>query len=156
MHARKGINCVNAGNTTEVKTVLHVGLETKDYLKNQDVMKKDVFLRDQLQTLLKKMNYILASRKDGKVKKEDLESLNELNAKKNEYTQMLKDNIREQEIISKIVEESRNAEIRVEQHVYKGAIIAIDASRMPIQDNTQYMIYRDNNGVIEGSVIIVN
>ena len=120
------------------------------------IMKKDVFLRDQLQTLLKKMNYILASSKVGKVKKEDLESLNELNAKKNEYTQMLKDNIREQEIISKIVEESRNAEIRVEQHVYKGAIIAIDASRMPIQDNTQYMIYRGNNGVIEGSVIIVN
>lgn len=155
-HGRKGVKCTNLGNDVEVKTVVHAGLETKDYLKNQDVMKKDVFLRDQLQTLLKKMNYILASRKDGKVKKEDLESLNELNAKKNEYTQMLKDNIREQEIISKIVEESRNAEIRVEQHVYKGAIIAIDASRMPIQDNTQYMIYRDNNGVIEGSVIIVN
>ncbi|MBO4776484.1 MAG: hypothetical protein J5515_07700, partial [Lachnospiraceae bacterium] len=82
--------------------------------------------------------------------------LNELNALKNDLSAELKENNKELEIISGIVEEARYAEIRVEEHVYKGAIIAIDASRMPIQDNTKYMIYRGINGVIEGSVIVVN
>ena len=155
-HGRKGISCVNLGNNVEVKTVAHAGLETKDYLKNQDVMKKDVYLRDQLKVILEKMNHILAKKKAAPITKEDLDELNALNAKKSELTAQLKDNIREQEIISKVVEEARYAEIRVEEHVYKGAIIAIDASRMPIQDSTKYMIYRGVNGVIEGSVIVVN
>ncbi len=155
-HGRKGIKCVNLGNDVEVKTVAHVGLETKEYLKNQDVLRKDVYLRDQLQTILNRMNHILAQKKVAPIKKEDLLELNELNEKKKEFTAELKDNIRELEIISKIVEEARYAEIRVEDHVYKGAIIAIDASRMPIQDSTRYMIYRGVNGVIEGSVIVLN
>lgn len=155
-HGRKGIKCMNLGNDVELKTVAHVGLETKDYLKNQDVMKKDMAIRDQLKIVLERMNHILARKKVKPITKEDLDELNELNAKKAEYTIQLKDNIREQEIISKVVEEARYAEIRVEDHVYKGTIIAIDTARMPIQENTRFMIYRGINGVIEGSVIVLN
>ncbi len=155
-HGRQGISCVNLGNNVEVKTVAHVGLETKDYLKNQDVMKKDASLRSALKEILDKMNHILAKKKTAPITKEDLAELNELNAKKNEYSALLKENIKEQEIISKIVEEARYAEITVTEHVYKGAIIAVDASRMPIQENTKYMIYRGLNGIIEGSVIVMN
>jgi len=155
-HGRQGISCVNLGNSVEVKTVAHVGLETKDYLKNQDVIKKDAYLREQLKMILDNMNHILAIKKVSPITKEELDELNELNARKNELSLQLKDNIREQEIISKVVEEAMDAQIRVEEHIYKGSIIAIDASRMPIKENTKYMIYKGNNGVIEGSVIIVN
>ncbi len=155
-HGRKGIQCVNLGNSVEVKTVAHVGLETKDYLKNQDVMKKDAYLREELKKILDRMNHLLALKDVRPITKEDLAQLNELNALKNDLSAELKENNKELEIISGIVEEARYAEIRVEEHVYKGAIIAIDASRMPIQDNTKYMIYRGINGVIEGSVIVVN
>ena len=119
-------------------------------------MKKDMAIRDQLKIVLERMNHILARKKVKPISKEDLDELNELNAKKAEYTIQLKDNIREQEIISKVVEEARYAEIRVEDHVYKGTIIAIDTARMPIQENTRFMIYRGINGVIEGSVIVLN
>lgn len=155
-HGRKGIRCVNLGNDVEVKTVAHVGLETKEYLKNQDIMKKDLYLREQLKTILGKMNHILAKKKAKAITKEDLDELNELSAQKNEFTAQLRDNTREAEIIGKIIEEARYAEIRVEEHVYKGAVIAVDASRMLIQNSTKFMIYRGNNGVIEGSVIIIN
>jgi len=157
-HGRKGISCVNAGNSTEVKTVVHVGLETKDYLKNQDVMKKDAYLRDQLKDVLFKMNEILAKKKKNPQASQpgDLAELNMLKQRKDEYTKELQDNQMEEAVISKVVEEARNAEIRVEGHVNRGVIISVDASRMPIQNSTQYMIYKGNNGVIEGSVIVVN
>ena len=157
-HARKGISCVNAGNTSEVKTVVHVGLETKDYLKNQDVLKKDAYLRDQLKEVLEKLNSILAQKKKNPNSSQpgELVELNLLKVKKDELMQELQDNQRDEDVISKVVEEARNAEIRVEGHLYRGVIISVDASRLPIQNSTQYMIYKGNNGVIEGSVIVVN
>ncbi|MCR4649354.1 MAG: FapA family protein [Lachnospiraceae bacterium] len=155
-HARKGIQCANLGSSSEVKTVAHVGLETKDYLKNQDVLKNDAYLRDKIKVILDRMNHIISLNKVNPLDQEELEELNDLNIQKNDLTSKIKDNNRELEIISKIVEEARCAEIRVEEHVYKGVIIAIDASRMPIRANTQYMVYRGNNGVIEGNVIILN
>ena len=44
----------------------------------------------------------------------------------------------------------------VEEHVYKGAIIAIDTMRIPIQYDTQFMSYKNVGGVIEGEVLVVN
>ena len=55
VHGRKGISCVNLGNSVEVKTVAHVGLETKDYLKNQEIMKKDASIRERLGEILERM-----------------------------------------------------------------------------------------------------
>ena len=86
----------------------------------------------------------------------ELVELNLLKVKKDELMQELQDNQRDEDVISKVVEEARNAEIRVEGHLYRGVIISVDASRLPIQNSTQYMIYKGNNGVIEGSVIVVN
>ena len=155
-HGRKGIQCVNLGNSVEVKTVAHVGLETKDYLKNQEILKKDAYLREQLKSVLDKMNHILIQKKVAKTTPEELAELNELQALKTQYTEELKDNEREEEIISVIVEEARDAEIRVEDNIYKGTIISVDASRMPIKHNTKFMIYKGHNGTIEGKVIVVN
>lgn len=156
VHGRKGISCVNLGNGVEVKTVAHVGLETKDYLKNQEIMKKDVSIRERLQEILERMTYIAAQRKIRQITKPEIDELNALNEEKNRLVEDLKFNQKEQEQINKIVEEARGAEIRVEDHVYKGAIIAVDASRMPILADTKYMIYKNENGIIEGSVIVMN
>lgn len=154
-HGRKGITCVNLGNSVEVKTVAHVGLETRDYLKNQDVKKKDVFLREQLKDILDGMNFILAQKKIRPLTKKEIADLNSMNARKKEYMLELAANQKDEAIINAIVEEARDASIRIEEHVYKGVIIAIDASRMPVNNDTQFMIYQNVNGVIESGVITV-
>lgn len=154
-HGRKGITCVNLGNSVEVKTVAHVGLETRDYLKNQEVKKKDAMLRERLKAILDRMSNIMAERGIRQLKKEEILELSKLNSEKKELMHDLENNKRDEEIINVIVEESRDAKIRVEEHVYKGVIIAIDATRIPIMANTQYMIYEGVNGVIESSVIVV-
>lgn len=155
-HGRQGIKCTNLGNNVEVKTVAHVGLETKDYLKNQDIMKKDTFLREELEDILAKMNDILKQKAIRPLTMKDLESLNAMNAKKDLYIEEMKANRKEQEVINKIIEESKDAKIVVEEHIYKGAIIAIDTQRIPIQANTQFMSYKSVGGIIEGEVIVVN
>lgn len=155
-HGRKGISCINLGNDVEVKTVAHVGLETKDYLKNQDVMKKDTFLREQLEEILEKMNYTLKQKAIRPLTKKDLEQLNDLNNLKTQYIEDLKNNRNEQEIIGRIIEEAKDAQIIVEEHVYRGAIVAIDTYRMPIQASTQFMKYSNIGGGIEGEVLVVN
>ena len=94
-HGRQGISCVNLGNAAEVKTVAHAGLETKDYLKNQDVMKNDARLREELKKILDRMNHILAQKKTNPITKDDLAELNELNARKTDLSEQLKDNKRE-------------------------------------------------------------
>ena len=155
-HGRRGIKCSNLGNNVEVKTVAHVGLETKDYLKNQETMKKDTYLREELESILERMNYILKQKAIRPLTKKDLEELNEMNTKKDLFIEEMKLNTREKELIEKIIEESRDARIVVEEHVYKGAIIAIDTMRIPIQYDTQFMSYKNVGGVIEGEVLVVN
>ena len=156
VHGRKGISCVNLGNSVEVKTVAHVGLETKDYLKNQEIMKKDASIRERLGEILERMLFISGQRKIRKITKSEINELNALNEEKKELMNDLHTNQHDQEIINKIVEEARGAEIRVEDHIYKGVIIAVDASRMPILNDTRFMKYKNENGVIEGSVIAMN
>ena len=46
VHARKGISAVNMGNNVEVKTILHVGMEDKDFEKNQQVKENDERIRE--------------------------------------------------------------------------------------------------------------
>lgn len=156
VHGRKGISCVNLGNSVEVKTVAHVGLETKDYLKNQEIMKKDASIRERLQEILERMTFIAAQKKIRPITKSEIDELNALNAEKTKLVEDLKFNQKEEQYINEIVEESRGAEIRVEDHIYKGAIIAVDASRMPILADTRYMVYKNENGIIEGNVIVIN
>lgn len=154
-HARKGIKCVNLGTPAEVKTVAHVGLETKDYLKNQDIMKKDTFIREELKDILDKMNFIAGQRKIRSLTEKDIEEFNGLNDLKKKYAQELSVNKHEADEIAIIVEEAKDAEIRVEEHIYKGVIVAVDATRMPILDDTRSMVYRNLHGILEAKAIVL-
>lgn len=154
VHARKGINVVNLGNTVEVKTVVHVGLEEKDYQKNQEIMKEAVVIREKMQNIVEEMTDILNQKKIRPLTKDDVDKLNQLNAEKKELMEAMKTNMEEEAEINKIIEASAGAEVRVEDHVYKGSVICIDAQKLPITQSTMYMSYQNSGGLISGSVIV--
>lgn len=154
VHARKGISVVNLGNTVEVKTVVHVGLEEEDYRKNQEIMKEAVVIREKMQQIVEEMTDILNQKNIRPLTKEDIDKLNQLNAEKKELMEKMKDNVAEEEKLNKIIEASVGAEVRVEDHVYKGAVICIDAQKLPIMQSTMYMSYQNSGGLISGSVIV--
>ena len=54
------------------------------------------------------------------------------------------------------IEKAKGAKVRVDGNLYKGSVICIDQCRMPVENNTVYMEYRNISGMIAGSVIIKN
>lgn len=154
VHARKGISVVNLGNPVEVKTVVHVGLEEEDYRKNQEIMKEAVVIRERMQSIVEEMTDILNQKKIRPLTQVDINNLNQLNAEKKELMEKMKDNMAEEEKINQIIEASVGAEIRVEDHVFKGSVICIDAQKLPITQSTMYMSYQNTGGLISGSVIV--
>lgn len=151
-HGRKGIEAVHIGNEAEMKTVVHVGLENKDYLRNQDIMKRSENIREGIQDVITKMTELLAQKNIRPLTKVDIDNLNELNARKKQLVEDLKDVQFEEEQINKIIMEATGSEIKVTEHIYKGTIVCIDSQRKVIPNSTSYTIYSNQGGIIEGTV----
>lgn len=51
--------------------------------------------------------------------------------------------------------EARDAKIKISGNIYKGTVIGIDDSQLPIQKDTSFMEYASQNGIIVGTVIVI-
>ena len=52
-----------------------------------------------------------------------------------------------------LLEAGRNSEIVVNGNVYRGTVVCLAQAQMPIERDTCFMKYYQQNGVIESSVI---
>ncbi|MCR4686269.1 MAG: FapA family protein [Lachnospiraceae bacterium] len=153
VHARKGISAVNMGNNVEVKTILHVGMEDKDFEKNQQVKENDERIREILGEVLEGLKRIADAKGKRQLTTIDKRELKDLTLRKNELMEELKANQAEAEKVNAVITASRGAYIKVDGHIYKGVIIGIDQHRQVIKNNTTGMLYTSANGVIEGEVL---
>ena len=83
------------------------------------------------------------------------EHLQELKKKKDDiYSRCVEIKKRADEI-EELVVAARNAKIRIEGNIYHGVVIGIDSHEMNINKDTSYMEYKSQNGIINGTVVVV-
>jgi hypothetical protein len=80
--------------------------------------------------------------------------LDGLKQRKNEIFAKCNDIKKRLDELESIILKSREAKIRIDGYIYKGTLITIDDRQFAIENNTRYMEYTSQNGVIVGTVVM--
>lgn len=156
VHAMMGITCQNVGNSSEIKTGVHVGVLPELLEKRIEVSQKYSKLNEELDEIVLGMAKILRVRQQtGELTEQLQQHLELLKDKKDEVYRVCVEMKKEAESLERMISDAREAKIRVSGSVYKGTVIGIDDSAMPIQRDTSFMEYSRQNGIIIGTVIVL-
>ena len=156
--ALKGVEAVCAGNSAELKTVIHCGYEAQAHEKLLEIRKKENDIKAKIAELVDMMTEALREKRmRGTQTAESTEKrLLDWDKLKDQYFVELDKVENERMQLEETVEQSRGAEIKIDGNLYRGVVICINAEQLMIERNTCYMRYNAEKGVIEGSVIIHN
>ncbi len=156
VHAMMGINAMNVGNQSEIKTGLHVGVMPEMMEKRVAVNEEYGKLSQELDDIVAGMAKILRVRQQTGELSEQLQAhLAELKKRKDEiYAKCVEVKKRANEVES-LVMQAREAKIRVNGNIFKGVVIGIDNHQMVINRDTSFMEYKAQNGIIVGTVVVV-
>lgn len=156
VHALMGITCITAGNQSEIRTRLHVGMEPEMVEKRIEINEEYDAVNRELDEIAVGMSKILRVRQQtGDLSVQLQEHLQELKKKKDDiYSRCVEIKKRADEI-EELVVAARNAKIRIEGNIYHGVVIGIDSHEMNINKDTSYMEYKSQNGIINGTVVVV-
>lgn len=156
VHAMLGVTCQNLGNTSEIKTCVHVGVLPEIMEKRAEVSQEYAKLNAELDEIVVGMAKILRVRQQTGELSEQLQGhLETLKNKKDEVYKKCMEMKKEVDRIEALVVKAREAKIRISGNIYKGTVISIDDHQMPIQKDTSFMEYSTQNGIIVGTVIVV-
>ena len=156
VHAMMGINCMNAGNMSELKTNLHVGVMPEMMEKRIAVNEEYSKLSEELDDVVASMAKILRVRQQTGELSEQLQvHLVNLRNKKNEVTSKCNEAKKRAEKYETMVLQAREAKIRVSGNIYKGVMIGVDDHQMAINRDTSFMEYKAQNGIIVGTVVVI-
>ena len=154
VHAMLGITCQNLGNSSEIRTNVHVGLLPELLEKRIEISQKYTKLNEELDEIVMGMAKILRIRQQtGELSEQFNEQLEMLKDKKNEVYDVCMDLKQEAEELDRMLVDAKEAKIKVNGNVYKGTIIGIDDSTLPVQREAKFMEYTSQNGVIISTVI---
>lgn len=157
VHGAKGIDCKELGNDVEVKTVVHAGVLPEIFLKQRKLLKEEEDLKRQQEKLLQEVKEIeLRVKMTGGLTDSMKVRLKEIAQEKKDLDEEAGENRDRLGKIQQIINQCRGAKVRIDGHLYKGSIICIDQCRMPVENSTVYMEYRNISGMIAGSVIVKN
>lgn len=156
--ALKGVEAVCAGNSAELKTVIHCGYEAQAHEKLLEIRRKETDIKAKIAELVDMMTEALREKRmRGAQTAESTEKrLLDWDKLKDQYFVELDKVENERTQLEETVEQSRGAEIKIDGNLYRGVVICINAEQLMIERNTCYMRYNAEKGVIEGSVIIHN
>ena len=156
--AIKGVECINAGNDVELRTVIHCGYEANAHERLLQIKRKETEIKTKLADLVDSMTEALRiKRLQGSATPPETEKkLAEWNKMKDQYFVELDDVDKDRASLEDLIEKSRGAEIKIDGNIYRGVVLCINAEQMMIERNTMFMKYNANKGVIEGSVIVHN
>jgi uncharacterized protein (DUF342 family) len=156
VHAMMGIECQIAGNQSEIRTLLHIGVMPEIMEQRINVTTELNKLNEELDQIVETMAKIMRVRQQSGGLTEQLEEhLNSLKKRKNEIyaqNQEVKKRIAE---LDDLIFKSREAKIRISGSIFKGTIISIDDHQYAIAKDTGFMEYSGQNGSIAGTVIVV-
>lgn len=156
VHGMMGINCITAGNMSEIKTGLHVGLKPGVMDKRMEINERYSKASEELDEIVSSMAKILRVRQQTGELSEQLQAhLVDLKARKDGVYKRCMEIKKEADEIEAIVMAARDAKIRVEGTIYHGVVIGIDNHDMVIKRDTSFMEYQSQNGIITGTVIVV-
>ena len=156
VHAMMGVTCQNAGNASEIKTGIHIGVLPELLEKRIEVSQQYAKLNEELDEIVLGMAKVLRVRQQtGELSEQLQQHLESLKDKKDEVYKKCMDMKKEAERLEQMVTEAREAKIRISGSVYKGTVIGIDDCQLPIQRDTSFMEYTSQNGVIVGTVIVI-
>lgn len=156
VHGMLGINCMNAGNMSEIKTLLHAGIQPEISEQRIEIAGQYEAVSKELDEIVSGMAKILRVRQQTGELSEQLEKhLDELKKKKDEvYVKSVK--IKKQlDVVEKMVLDAREAKIKISGNIYHGVIIGIDSHELVINRDTSFMEYTSQNGMIVGTVVVI-
>lgn len=156
MHAMMGVKCQNAGNMSEIKTGIHVGVMPEIMEQRITMNEEYKQLNEELDEVAAGMAKILRVRQQTGELSDQLQAhLDDLKKKKSDiYIRCIRTK-KQVDDLEKIIMKSREAKIRISGNVYKGTVISIDDNRMVINRDTSFMEYSAQNGVIVGTVVVI-
>lgn len=157
VHGTKGIDCKELGNDVEVKTIVHAGCLPDVMAKQRKLLKEEEDLKHEMEELFAKVRDIEVKVKAAGNMSPLLEKqLKTLQEEKKVLDQRTKDCRESLLSVIQYIEKAKGATIRIDGNLYKGSVICIDQCRMPVENNTVYMEYRNISGMIAGTVIVKN
>jgi len=156
VHAMMGVNCQNAGNQSEIKTGIHVGVMPEIMEQRITLNEEYMKLNQELDAVAASMAKILRVRQQTGELSEQLQAhLSDLKKKKSDiYIKCIRTK-KQVDDLERIILKSREAKIRISGNIYKGTVISIDDNRMVINRDTSFMEYSSQNGVIVGTVVVL-
>jgi uncharacterized protein (DUF342 family) len=157
VHGTQGIDCKELGNDVEVKTIVHAGCLPDVLQKKRKLLQEDGELKKALDTLTERFKEIEVKVKAlGAISSVMEQELLTIKQKKQALDEKRED-CREKLLgVNHYIDRAKGAKIRVDGKLYKGSIICIDQARMPVENTTMYMEYRNISGMIAGNVIVKN
>lgn len=156
VHATKGITCQNVGNSSEIRTMVHAGVLPELISKRIEIGQRYTKLNEELDEIVMGMAKILRVRQQtGELTEQLQQHLEILKDRKDEVYNVCMEIKQEAEDLDRMLLEARDAKIRVNGHVYKGTIVGIDDSTLPVMRDTNYMEYTCPNGAIMATVTVV-
>ncbi len=155
-HGLKGIEAIVAGNTVEVKTVLHCGYEPESFDQLVAAKRQEEEMKAKISELVETMTEALREKRmRGSSTSAATEAkLSEWNKLKDEYFAQMDKIEGERERLEEIMAQSRGAYIKVDGNLYRNVVISINAHTMILDKNTSFMRYTAEKGIIEGTVIV--
>lgn len=156
VHAMMGVNCQNAGNQSEIKTGIHVGVMPEIMEQRITLNEEYTKMNQELDAVAASMAKILRVRQQTGELSEQLQAhLDDLKKKKSDiYIKCIRTK-KQVDDLERIILKSREAKIRISGNIYKGTVISIDDNRMVINRDTSFMEYSSQNGVIVGTVVVL-
>ncbi len=156
--AIKGVEATNAGNSAELRTIIHCGYEAQTHELLLEIRKKETEIRARIANLVDTMSEALREKRmrGAQTSAATEKKLLDWDKLKDQYFAELDKVENERKNLEETVEQSRGAEIRIDGSIFRGVVIAINAEQMMIERSTTFMKYSADKGVIEGSVIIHN
>jgi uncharacterized protein (DUF342 family) len=156
VHGMMGIECQNAGNQSEIKTLLHTGVMP-------DIMEKRIAVNEEYSKYSNELDEIVAGmakllrvrQQSGSLSDQLQTHLNGLKERKDEIYAKCTEVKKRADELENIVLKSREAKIRISGNIYKGTLITIDDHQFVINRNTSFMEYTSQNGIIVGTVVVV-
>jgi hypothetical protein len=155
VHAMMGIDCRNAGNQSEIKTILHTGVMPDIMEEKINATEEYTRCTEELDEIVAGMAKILRVRQQTGTLSEALQNhLDGLKQRKNEIFEQCTQIKKRADELESIILKSREAKIKIDGYIYKGTLITIDDRQFAIENNTRYMEYTSQNGVIVGTVVM--
>lgn len=154
VHGTKGIECKELGNDVEVKTIVHAGCQPDILMKHKKLLKEKQDLKGAMKSLDERVMEVATKVKAGSMSALLEKQLVLLRDEKKDLDVKMATCQENLDLVMAYIKNARGAKIRIDGNLYRGCVICIDQSRLPIEKDTMFMEYRNISDMIAGNVIV--